>query len=85
MRILRVRWNILEDFMSRPDMERIEEEFRTFERPSSFNSKKMYDYILELEAEINQLQNTSSNSNYAKCPKCSIIAGKEVYGVYFEK
>ena len=39
-------------------------------------------YTEWLEAK---LQNTSSNNDYAKCPKCSIIAGKEVYGVYFEK
>jgi len=26
--------------------------------------------IAKLEAEIKQLQNTSSNSDYAKCPEC---------------
>jgi len=50
--------------MNRPNMEQIKEDMRIFERPTCADSKVMFKYILELEAKIDQLQNTSSNNKY---------------------
>lgn len=56
--------------MSRPDMDRIKDDIRGFERPCASDSKRMYDYIFELEAKIDQLQKTIHNSDYMSFEMC---------------
>ena len=42
--------------IKRPDMEGIESDFKSFERPSATDSRKMADYIYALETSVHYLK-----------------------------
>jgi len=50
--------------MLKPDMEAIEEQFRSSDRPSAVNSRAMADYIYSLETNKSDSKR-SDNSEYA--------------------
>ena len=50
--------------MNRPDMEQIKDEIRLCGKPTSKNSKAMYNYIIKLEVELEKLQKAEHNSEY---------------------
>ena len=66
----------------RTDWEKIAEEECLHEHESICGNKFKYfdiEYVKWLERELKRLQNTSSNSDYAKCDHCGSVKNVTAY------